>query len=322
MSERVFEPESEPVCAVEEVRVRAGGEVALLPYAGHSSEVSPWAEWAVNLPRPAWVAELEFLDTLDDTTVNEYPLNGPPMLPYARRTDPREVSLAWAVWAGGLPHPAWAVEAPPPDNNTVQEWLWHDNGWILVGPVGIAMMGSPPPLTSTHAQALPVAVHLKAVLGGQQPVMPELWRDPRLHLEPCEVLDQWIHIPVLGCSDSASILLRRAEHGREERDVPLCMEGLDIEVWFYSHSLQTRIQLRELDILKECPAKHLWPWCTYCQRFLFPAEEHRGGCAHKKCTDYLEFKGRNFFCAPSNSTALMSYLQGSHMKDLRMAYTR
>ena len=33
--------------------------------------------------------------------------------------------------------------------------------------------------------------------------------------------------------------------------------------------------MQHADVLKVCPARHVWPWCSYCNRFCLPAEDHR-----------------------------------------------
>ena len=55
------------------------------------------------------------------------------------------------------------------------------------------------------------------------------------------------------------------------------------ELWFYSAWADEVIQLIDCDILKLCPACQVWPWCSFCHKFLMPAEAHRASAKHIKC---------------------------------------
>jgi len=52
------------------------------------------------------------------------------------------------------------------------------------------------------------------------------------------------------------------------------------DLWFYSAWSEETILLMQYDVLKRCPQWQYWPWCSYCQRFLFPPEAHRAGARH------------------------------------------
>lgn len=60
-------------------------------------------------------------------------------------------------------------------------------------------------------------------------------------------------------------------------------ESIDYAVWFWSAWAQAWICLEDFDILQRCPNNHWWPWCSACQRFLWPsAEDHRNSHRHLK----------------------------------------
>ena len=92
-------------------------------------------------------------------------------------------------------------------------------------------------------------------------------------------VNQWICLPGLGGN---SVMLKEA--GNPNQLTNVMYPGLQgYELWFYSAWAQEVIQLVDCDILKLCPACHVWPWCAWCHRFLFPPEAHRGSRRHFWC---------------------------------------
>ena len=51
---------------------------------------------------------------------------------------------------------------------------------------------------------------------------------------------------------------------------------------FHSAQINEAIVMGFFDVLAWCPAKHIWPYCLYCQKFLFPAQGHRSSVKHQK----------------------------------------
>ena len=51
---------------------------------------------------------------------------------------------------------------------------------------------------------------------------------------------------------------------------------------FHSAQFNEVIVMELFDVLAWCPAKHIWPYCLYCQKFLFPAHGHRSSIKHQK----------------------------------------
>ena len=90
-------------------------------------------------------------------------------------------------------------------------------------------------------------------------------------------LNTWVHLPGLGGN---AIFLREAS----ANSPPLVMynELRGYELWFHSDWNGDTIQLRDCDILKLCPQRQVWPWCSWCQRFLLPADAHRCSKRHGK----------------------------------------
>ena len=70
-------------------------------------------------------------------------------------------------------------------------------------------------------------------------------------------VNTWLHLPGLGGN---AIFLREAS----ANSPPLVMynELRGYELWFQSDWNGDRIQLRDCDILKLCPACQVWPWCS------------------------------------------------------------
>ena len=98
-------------------------------------------------------------------------------------------------------------------------------------------------------------------------------------------LNTWVHLPGLGGN---AIFLRLAS----ANSPPLVMynELRGYELWFHSDWSGDTIQLVDCDILKLCPQRQVWPWCSWCQRFLLPVDEHRCSKRHAK----LSFLMRDF----------------------------
>jgi hypothetical protein len=117
-----------------------------------------------------------------------------------------------------------------------------------------------------------VAMMMRFVIGGNDP---SEWR-----------LNQWIRLPGLGGN---SIMMRpsvgTAGTGNNLLWFP---ELIGHELWFHSLWNHETIQLQDADVLKLCPAQQIWPWCSYCQKFLFPCEAHRASSAHIKGVCYIQ----------------------------------
>ena len=70
----------------------------------------------------------------------------------------------------------------------------------------------------------------------------------------------------------------------------LATQGMTIE--FYSPRFNRLIELEGFDGFKRCPAKHWWPYCLYCRKFLFPADDHRMSAKHQRTlAKFMEFGG-------------------------------
>ena len=51
---------------------------------------------------------------------------------------------------------------------------------------------------------------------------------------------------------------------------------------FHSGWSGDTITLEFTDVLKSCPRNHYWPFCTACNKFLFPADGHRASQGHQR----------------------------------------
>ena len=63
------------------------------------------------------------------------------------------------------------------------------------------------------------------------------------------------------------------------------LAGYDLR--FYSARSETTILRMQYDVLKTCPQWQYWPWCSYCQRFLFPPEAHRASACHDSAARWV-----------------------------------
>ena len=95
-------------------------------------------------------------------------------------------------------------------------------------------------------------------------------------------LGVWMNLPGLGRN---AIMIRTATV--TGRDLVMYPRFEGYEVWFRSGWSQEEFIMLECDVLKECPRWHVWPWCSFCGRFLLPHEEHRRSRCHQKCRGYL-----------------------------------
>ena len=67
---------------------------------------------------------------------------------------------------------------------------------------------------------------------------------------------------------------------------------LQLNMWHISSWGETTTKIVIVDILKPCPKKQLWPFCSWCNKFLLPACDHRKSKKHLKLVDwYLPFYG-------------------------------
>ena len=70
---------------------------------------------------------------------------------------------------------------------------------------------------------------------------------------------------------------------------------LQLNMWHISSWGETRTKIVIVDILKPCPMKQLWPFCSWCNKFLFPACDHRNSKKHLSLVDwYLPVYGPNW----------------------------
>ena len=102
------------------------------------------------------------------------------------------------------------------------------------------------------------------------------------------LLDRWVP---LGGRGGNMVLVRR----RTRQDYRLFLfdtiDRLGLELWFYSRWAQQTILLEDWDVIKLCPACQNWPWCCWCEKFLFPPEQHRSSSTHEKALAYKRDNG-------------------------------
>ena len=71
-------------------------------------------------------------------------------------------------------------------------------------------------------------------------------------------LNTWVHLPGLGGN---AIFLREASANSPPLVMYKALRGYDL--WFQSDWNGDTIQLRDCDILKLCPQRQVWPWCSW-----------------------------------------------------------
>ena len=104
-------------------------------------------------------------------------------------------------------------------------------------------------------------------------------------------LNKWIPLPGDGQN---SIMVRR--QGASQCHVrPMIMyprlEELGLEMLFNSTWYGQTAVVIEIDILKPCPAGHIWVFCAWCGRFHLPFDgpgSHRNSRAHEKARQHMD----------------------------------
>ena len=69
------------------------------------------------------------------------------------------------------------------------------------------------------------------------------------------------------------------------------LEKLNLELCFYSEWYKEATVVIETDILKPCPAKQIWIFCAWCQKFHLPYDgpgSHRQSKKHANARWYLD----------------------------------
>ena len=98
-------------------------------------------------------------------------------------------------------------------------------------------------------------------------------------------LDNWLPLPGMGGN---FIQMRPRGPGVESSGLLMYSALSNYQVLFRSTWNNGDIILMQHgDVLKVCPAQHVWPWCSYCARFLLPAESHRLSKKHQRMLEKL-----------------------------------
>ena len=109
-----------------------------------------------------------------------------------------------------------------------------------------------------------------------------------------EFFNKWIQIPNW---PGYYLLFRQMPEGTEDSQLPLMYPGLlrrNVQLWFHSAQYSTEPTLVGAgDILKPCPDKSIWPYCTACGKF--DISTHRLGRKHSNAMWQLQLEGRGSF---------------------------
>ena len=104
-------------------------------------------------------------------------------------------------------------------------------------------------------------------------------------------LNKWIPLPD-DQRGGNQILLRRC---MGERERPLVMyprlHALGLEMCFHSSWYGQQTVVKEFDILKPCPQRHIWIFCSWCGKFHLPFDgpsSHRGSRRHQNMQWYMD----------------------------------
>lgn len=104
-----------------------------------------------------------------------------------------------------------------------------------------------------------------------------------------------VRIPIAGWGGNSIVFKQTSSQKLNE--MPLMyprLIDLGLSMTHVSQWGHTEIRLQLADILRPCPAGQIWVWCSYCKRFLFPAESHRAGRLHVRALTHLEWYGADY----------------------------
>ena len=105
---------------------------------------------------------------------------------------------------------------------------------------------------------------------------------------------EWIQIPNW---PGYYVCFRQMPEGIEDSQLPLMYPGLlrrNVQLWFHSAQYSTEPTLVGAGgILKPCPDKSIWPYCTACGKY--DVSTHRLGRKHARAMWQLKFEGRGRF---------------------------
>ena len=100
--------------------------------------------------------------------------------------------------------------------------------------------------------------------------------------------DQWFELPGMG----SRIRLVRSGPGKEHVFYPfLAKRGLNLEFAGPPSWDMGTITLQRGDVLSWCPQYYVWVYCFFCQKFLFPPEDHRESKKHISNLQWLDMSG-------------------------------
>ena len=101
-----------------------------------------------------------------------------------------------------------------------------------------------------------------------------------------------VEIPIPGLGGNRIMLRRRCSDHRRPCLMFPRLEMLGLEMLFLSTWYDQQIMsIIEIDILKPCPQKQIWPYCAWCGKFHLPYEgygSHRKSKKHEKAQWYLD----------------------------------
>ena len=100
--------------------------------------------------------------------------------------------------------------------------------------------------------------------------------------------DQWIELPGMG----SRIRVVRSSPGEQHVFYPfLAQRDLNLEFAGPPSWDMGTITLQRGDVLSWCPQRYVWPYCFFCQKFLFPPEDHRESKKHISNLQWLDMSG-------------------------------
>ena len=118
------------------------------------------------------------------------------------------------------------------------------------------------------------------------------WTEPFLdNLAAADAFNQPISLPDMGGNSVTLVRLGATDITVRSLLQYTRLAEQGIGLLFHIMDFNKVIGMKFFDILVWCPAKHVWPYCSWCQKVVFPAEDHRASHRHQRALQRAQDNG-------------------------------